>query len=96
MVAIATSTQTKLDPRKQVAPIKKYSKINPTEAIIGNKNVVLREKPQSSHYHREINHLTTVYIQRKERKKEAAQILHCICIGVFIKAHISLANYIIK
>ena len=48
MVATDTFTQTKWYPRKQVAPIKKYSKISLTEAAIdGNENLVLHENPKA-------------------------------------------------
>lgn len=44
MAATATSTQTKWYPRKQVIPSKTYSKINPTDTAIGNKNITITRK----------------------------------------------------
>ena len=44
MVATATSTQAKWDPRKPVAPIKTYSKLNPTEITIDNKASIVTRK----------------------------------------------------
>lgn len=45
------------------------------------------------HHRKEIN-IKTVYMQRKGRLKNTN--LYGICMGLFIKAHVSLANYIIK
>lgn len=47
-----------------------------------------------SPYHRKEINIKAIYMQRKGRLKNTN--LYGICMGLIIKAHVSLTNYIIK